>query len=303
LFQGLEIEKAKQNIREQIERAGSGLLSLPAGEANEAEARIRELVALYPDPEVYRVAMRFFEFRRQHEEATKFALRVLDFLPGDDEATMEVARTVLSTDAGFRFGLAGRPERSTEEDFRRLIAIAERAYERGSLGLKQKVRLAATLEHSSNVSKSYEIACECLSSKNLTESDARNTVLGIAARTAMKLGKKEEAAKLIAGLPVSQLTSGLALVAIRLKLDAKERESAFEIAKAVLSSDYDSELLELAVRLATELGRKNEIEEAIKVNRDVQMHALHHPEMLWELERFGFDVDELRERTRKRRRV
>ena len=51
LFQGLDVKVAQTSIREKIEQAERGLLSCSP---SEAEARIREMVALYPDPEVYR---------------------------------------------------------------------------------------------------------------------------------------------------------------------------------------------------------------------------------------------------------
>src|SRR5439155_26535783 len=49
LFQGLDVKVAQTSIREKIEQTEKGLLSCTP---SEAEARIREMVALYPDPEV-----------------------------------------------------------------------------------------------------------------------------------------------------------------------------------------------------------------------------------------------------------
>ena len=70
LFQGLDVEVARKSIRAEIERTESGLLSCSA---EEAEARIREMVALYPDAEVYRRAMRFFQIGKESKDATLLA--------------------------------------------------------------------------------------------------------------------------------------------------------------------------------------------------------------------------------------
>jgi MinD-like ATPase involved in chromosome partitioning or flagellar assembly len=95
LFQGLDVEVAKKSIRAEIERTETGLLSCTA---EEAEARIREMVALYPDIEVYRRAMRFFELRQKSEDAALLALRVLDLSGDDRDAQLQVARYVLRRD-------------------------------------------------------------------------------------------------------------------------------------------------------------------------------------------------------------
>ena len=130
LFQGLDVKVAQTSIREKIEQAERGLLSCSP---SEAEARIREMVALYPDPEVYRRAMRFFELTRRAEEAALFALRLLDLLPNDEEAQMQVARAVLQEDFSILEGPGKRSHQRLRKaaDVKKLVSTAERRLEEG----------------------------------------------------------------------------------------------------------------------------------------------------------------------------
>jgi hypothetical protein len=172
-----------------------------------------------------------------------------------------------------------------------LVRIAERAYGSGELTLTQKVRLSGLLDEMGDTAKSFRIATECLSAKDTVDEGVRESVLAIAARTAMKLGKKEEAESLIAGIPASRLMGELGLVAFRLKLDSGDRDGAFEIAKSILSRDFSIRVLEPAAELAAELGLKAELEEVMKLNPEIKMRIKHNPELLWELNRLGFDLD------------
>jgi MinD-like ATPase involved in chromosome partitioning or flagellar assembly len=300
LFQGLDVDVAQTSIREKIEQAERGLLSCSP---SDAEARIREMVALYPDPEVYRRAMRFFELTRRSEESALFALRLLDLLSNDEEAQLQVAKVVLHDD----FRILEAPGRRSHQrlrkatDVKRLISITECAYKMGKLSIQERVRFADLLEDVENWPRSFEVAMECFKSEELANADLRITATGIAARTAMKLGKKEEAAKLITGIPASRLSPGLGQVAIQLKLDSGEKEAAFQLGKAVLSRDLVPGIMSIMLPLAQELQRQNELQELLRMHPDFEMRKSHSPEMRWELQRFGFDVDELYERVARRR--
>ena len=300
LFQGLDIKVAQTSIREKIEQTERGLLSCSP---SDAEARIREMVALYPDPEVYRRAMRFFELTRRSEEAALFALRLLDLLPNDREAQRQVAKVVLDDDFRIREVHGRRPHQRLRKaaDPKRLVSIAECAYKQGELSIPDRVRLADLLEDIGNWSKSFEVAMECLKSDDLANSDIRIVAAGIATRTAMKLGKKDEAAKLIAGIPASRLGSELGHVAIQLKLDSGDREAAFQLGKAILSRGFVPGILSTILPLAQELQRQSEVQELVRMNPEFEMRMSHDPELRWELQRFGFDVDELHERGTRRR--
>lgn len=304
LFQGLNVEVAQESIREEIERTEKGLLSNPFP-SKEAEAKIREMVALYPHPEVYRRAMRFFELTRRSDEASLFGVRLLDLMPDDREAQLQVARFVLNSDVSIRHGFLGKRQRrlSRAVDVAHLVTIAERAYSTGELTVEEKVRLADLLEDMEEHAKSFQVAKECLESEEFDDSDVRTHAMGIAARTAMKLGKNEDAAKLVAAIPASRLRGGLASVAIQLKLEANDKDGAFELAKEVLSRDLVPGIIGSAAELAQELGRQTELEEVILVNPEFEPRARHNPEILWELERHGFEIGDLRERHAGARRV
>ncbi|MGO8903139.1 MAG: KGGVGR-motif variant AAA ATPase [Isosphaeraceae bacterium] len=296
LFQGLDVKVAQTSIREKIEQAERGLLSCSP---SEAEARIREMVALYPDPEVYRRAMRFFELTRRSEEAALFALRLLDLLPNDDEAQIQVARAVLQEDFRIQEGSAKRSHQRLRKaaDAKRLVSIAERAYKTGRLSIQERIRLADLLKDIDNWARSFEVAMECLKSEENTNAEARILATGIAARTAMKLGKKDEAAKLIAGIPPSRLGGGLASVAIQLKRESGDVEGAFQLGRAMLSRDLTPGLMPTILQLARELGRQSEVLELMRAHPEFEVRRMHDPEFRWELQRFGFDVGEFPDRS------
>ncbi|NQU19737.1 MAG: AAA family ATPase [Candidatus Nealsonbacteria bacterium] len=302
LFQGLDVEVAQESIREEIERTEKGLLSCSA---NEAEVRIREMVALFPHPEVYRRAMRFFELTRRPDEASIFGLRLLELLPDNKEAQLQVARFVLHSDINVRHGALGRQYGQLFEkvDIRHLVAIAERAYATGDLLVEEKVRLADLLEDLKEHAKSFQIAKDCLEFDEFGDPDVRSTAMGIAARTAMKLGKKEEAAKLVASIPLGRLRGTLANVAVQLKVDAGDKDEAFELSKAILSRGFTPGIIGTAAELARELQRQNELEEVIHLNPELESGILRNSESMWELEQHGFDVSGFHEQARAARRV
>jgi MinD-like ATPase involved in chromosome partitioning or flagellar assembly len=300
LFQGLNVEVAQKSIREEIERSEKGLLSCTPAEA---EARIRELAALYPHPEVFRRAMRFFNLTRRPEEASIFALRLLDLLPDDIEAQVQFAHFVLKRDAffavqgenivfrhpGWERDLARRLSESV--DARRMVSISERAYATGQLSVKEKVSLANMLEDLGENEKSYQIAKKSIGSAEMIdeEPELHLEAMGIAARTAMKLGNKEEAANLVSKLPITRLGGGLGNLAIQLKIEAGDKEGAFEIAKAILSRKLYDPVIKSAIKLAEELGRRQELEDLMRTHPDLEKGKRISPEIVAEFERIGFD--------------
>jgi MinD-like ATPase involved in chromosome partitioning or flagellar assembly len=301
LFQGLDVKVAQTSIREKIEQAEKGLLSCSP---SDAEARIREMVALYPDPEVYRRAMRFFDLRRQSEETALFALRLLDLLPDDREAQLQVAKVILHEDFHIHEGPTKRSHQRLRKaaDIKRLIFIAECADKTSKLSIQERIRLANKLEDMSDYAKSFRIAMECLKSDELGNEEAQIEAKGIAARTALKLGKKDEVTKLITSIPPSRLGGGsLGTFAIQLKLENGDKEGAFQIAKAILSRGFVPGMIPNFLQLAQELGRQSEVQELIRANPEFEMRVMHDPEVHWEFQRYGFDLEEYHERTSRRR--
>jgi hypothetical protein len=247
--------------------------------------------------------MRFFELTRRSEEAALFGLRLLDLLPNDEEAQRQVAKVVLQEDFHIHEAPTKRSHQRLRKaaDFKRLASIAECAYKTGKLSIQERVRLADLFEDIDDNVKSFEIAIECLKSEELGNADARIQAIGIAARTAMKLGKKDEAAKLVATIPVSRLSGGLGNVAIQLKLENGDKEGAFQIGKSILSRELIPGVMPTILQLSHDLGRQNEIQDLIRLNPEFEMRAMHDPEMRFELQRFGFDLDEFPDRATRRR--
>src|SRR5688572_10023168 len=114
------------------------------------------MVALYPDAEVYRRAMRFFDLRQKPEDAAVLALRVLDLAADDQDAQHQVARYVLRRDSHFS---SMRTARGIAEvaDIRRLMSIAERAYAAQRLSTVDTIKLADLLEDLDEHAKSFQI--------------------------------------------------------------------------------------------------------------------------------------------------
>jgi MinD-like ATPase involved in chromosome partitioning or flagellar assembly len=284
LFQGLDVAVAQDSIREEIARTEQGLLSCTP---EEADSRIRELVALFPHPEVYRRAMRFFNLTRRHDEAFSFGLKLLDLAPDDTEAQLQVSRFALAKD-NLGLSLARRLRGRVTEgvNVERVVSIAERAYESGQLSAGEKVRLADLLEDVEDYEKSFHVAMSCLQAEECSDADLRITAMGIAGRTAMKLGKREKAAEIISEIPASRLRGSLANLAIELKCEAGEKEAAFELAKTVLTGGSHPAVLQTALSLATELDRVTEIESVIRTIAEKEP-LVHSHEFQWELQRAG----------------
>lgn len=296
LFEGLNVKAAEESIKAKIAETEQGLLSC---KPSEAEARIRDLVALYPHPEVYRRAMRFFNLTRRHEKAAVFGVRLLELVPDDVEALSQVASFFLHGDHNPRHGVVDRSHRQLLEaaDFHRLLHIAERAYRAGELSVGERIRLADLLEDVGENVRSFQIAKETLENDDVEEPEQRLNALCIAARTALEIGKIEEATSFVSQIPPSGLRGRLALFAIQLKIEAGDLESAFELAKLVFSRSFSPGLIDTAVELADKLGRRKELEMVIRSNPALEDLARHDPETLWKLKRHGFQVPELRERS------
>jgi len=297
LFQGLDVEVARESIREEIERYEKGLLSCTPPQA---EARIREMVALYPDPEIYRRAMRFFDLTRRPEEACMFGVKLLDMRPHDEEAESRVARFFLAEDQGNVSRLTGRRRtpKATVLDVQRLLEIAEHAYKRGLLSSTETVRLADALEDVRNYEKSFQIATACLELSEIDD-DARFGAIATAARTAKRLGKNEVASKLVAQLPPQHVASStLGPIAVQAKLDGGDEESAFELAKFILSQHPDGDVMRMAGEIAVKLDRQPELQELIQMQ--LEMGNINDPESLWRLEQLGFTVGQERRRPSRR---
>jgi len=290
LFQGLDVQVAEKSIKAEIERTERGLLSVSP---QEAEARIREMVALYPHPEVYRRAMRFFDLRSKPAEAVQFGLRLLDLLPQDMEALSHIAYYVLGDEFRFRRGF---PRKVADlGDMRHLLVIAEKAKQLGLLTATHKLRLAMSFERLGIHVKSFAIATEILHTEELDDEEIRSEATDIAIRTAIALGYKEEANKLLNELPPSQLQETTAFAAIDFLVQEGQKEKAFEVVKSVLLMNHASpSVLTTGLRLGRELGRTAEVIRIIRSNPHIQ-HDLANTEFALEVRRAGFSLADLRD--------
>jgi MinD-like ATPase involved in chromosome partitioning or flagellar assembly len=282
LFYGLDLENASDGIQSEIERISSNLLFSSSPE--ESERQVLGLVALYPHPDVYRAAMHFFQHERKPEEIRSFAWKLFELMPDDDEAQSVLANSYLSP--------TSRSSRLRENDKKDAIRVLEPLWKKGKLTAKQSTQFAHFLEDAEQYSKSFDIAfsiCE----EAPSDLGIRNRARAIAARTAFKLGKRSVAAELIESLPLEQLDSSLALVAVEIRISSGDLDGAFEIAKVALVQDFSPILLRQAVSLATQLGRKDELEEATRNSREFQLFS-RQPNFRREVRQLGLSglVDE-----------
>jgi hypothetical protein len=293
LFKGLDVEMAEVSIREEIERTEKGLLSCTPAEA---ESRIRDMVALYPHPEVYRRAMRFFNLTRRSEEAAIFGIHLLDLVPADVEAQLQATRFLLEGNIHFHQGtIVARRRVLTRQlmevaDVDRWISIAWSAWGTGQLSMKEKVKLAQKLEEMEGDLYANFIAKACLDSGAIDDSDLRIEAMEVAARTAMKLGNKDEAAKLLTDIPIGRLQGKPAALAIEFKIEAGGKKEAFELARTILKRNLDPWVVDIAIKLAHELGRVKEIEDLIRHHPEVRRGD---PQVISMLEHYGMDVSGL----------
>lgn len=274
LFYGLNLKLASDGIQSEIERISSSLLFSPSPE--ESERKVLELVALYPHPDVYRAAMHFFQHERKFEEVTSFAWKLFDLVPDDDEAQSVLADIYLSRTRHFRFRL------SDKKDATRVLGAL---WEKGKLNARDSTIYANLLEDLEQYSNSFEIAfsiCEDMQVKN----EIRNRARAIAARTALKLGRRNEAISLVESLPLEQIDNSLALLVLELRKSSGDLDGAFETAKVVLSQDLNLPLLKEAVSLANQLGRSVELEEAVRSSKEFPFYS-RQSEFKREFEQLG----------------
>ena len=80
--------------------------------------------------------------------------------------------------------------------------MAQSVYRRGELTVGESIRLADILEDMNQQELAHGVIKSCLEME-IEDAEMRITAMGIAARTAMKLGKTDTAASLISQIPTS----------------------------------------------------------------------------------------------------
>ncbi|QSJ18390.1 AAA family ATPase [Nostoc sp. UHCC 0702] len=249
LFNGLNLELFSENIRAEIEQIGSELLF--SSSLEKVEKNVLELVAFYPHPEVYRAAMRFFRLRENTEKLRFFGCKLLDLLPTDEEAQQILAESYLSE------------RKLDKQDKKKAVRVIDSLWQKEELNSEQSLRYAEILEDIEEYSKSFNVAFLLCDDEKL-DNDIQLQAKLIAARTAIKLGQNEIAARLIPHIPPKQLGGSLIFLAIETLRDNGDLENAFESAKQFIRREYNPVVIEQAARLAYQLNRVKELEEAIR---------------------------------------
>lgn len=249
LFYGLNLELSSENIQNEIEQIGSQLLF--SSSLEKSEKNVLALVALYPHPEVYRAAMRFFRLREKPEEVRNFGWELLNLLPSDEEAQRILAESYLAE------------RKLDKQDKKKAVRVIDPLWQRGELKLEQAVRYADILEDLEEYTKSLDIALPLCDDESL-DADTQIQAKLIASQTALKLGQSEIAARLIPDIPPKQLGGSLIFLAIETLRDNGDLDGAFESAKQFIRRDYNPTVIEQGARLAHQLNRLKELEDAIR---------------------------------------
>ena len=253
LFHGLDIELASVVIQSAIDEAITRLLVDPEEESRD---RILELATLYPHPDAYRTAMRFFDLVKQKEQMRKYGWKLLNLVPDDIESQRMLARSYLSERGFYR----RRPDRRGD-DWERPLLVISSLWQREELTVEEQLRFADMLEDVRENQRSLEIALPLVTDERLG-SDLREEALGIAARTAQGLGRTEVLKDFVARIPTQDWPPPVLAAAVELREEAGDSASAFELAKRYLEQErtVTVKVLERAAHLAHQLNRVEELE-------------------------------------------
>ncbi|MEH2465457.1 hypothetical protein [Nostoc sp.] len=145
----MNLELSSENIRAEIEQIGSRLLF--SSSLEKLEKNVLELVALYPHPDVYRTAMRFFRLRENTEKLRSFGWELLELLPTDQEAQQILAESYLSE------------RKLDKQDKKKAVRVIDSLWQREELNSEQAVRYADILEdieeYSKRMSEKSKMSC------------------------------------------------------------------------------------------------------------------------------------------------
>ena len=259
LFYGLNIDLASVGIQDAINEATSKLLVDPE---DESQDRILELATLYPHPDAYRTAMRFFDLVKQKEQVRKYGWKLLNLVPGDIESQRFLARSYLSEDGYFR-----RSSSRYDADVDSILSVISRIWRRSELNPEEQLRFADMLEDARDHKRSLDIALPLVADEDLDD-DSREEAFEIAVRTAQWLERTDVLWKLVESIPTEDWTPTVLAVAVELQEEVGEFDAAFEFAKMHLERDITDEMLGRAARLAHQLNRIGELEEALRSSED-----------------------------------
>jgi hypothetical protein len=263
LFYGLNVQVADENIRAEIDRAARGLLTKSP---EESEKAISELVALYPHPEAFRTAMRFFRLVNKPDRMRAAAWRLLDFAPDDEEAEENLVASYLNN----------RPEMNDIREKRNAVRALERRFRKGQLDQRAKGVLASNLEDLQRFPEAFDVASK-LAAEEGPQDEIRIRARTIAARSALRLKNEAAARELVDKIPTGWLGGQLARLAIEMRREAGDETAAFDLSLDVLRRSLDPSLILTAGRLARRLERVPDLEAAIRGSEEFSTIKIRRP--------------------------
>jgi len=218
LFQSLKLDLASDRIKVQIDQTTKSLLQQP----EQAEGKVRSLVALYPSVDSYRTAMRFFVVAQQPQEVKRFAWRILNTEPDDIEAHKLLAKTYIE------IPIADTGERKD----------ALRAFkwlnEHNGMTAQEGLRYADLLEDDLAYQKSLDVATRVMDDEALNP-DQKAAAKMIAVRAAVHLEKRDLAIQLALQLPRDKTTGTVGTLLVEHYAERNDFQKALEIGKFVLA--------------------------------------------------------------------
>lgn len=243
LFYGLNIELAEKNILAEIERTSKNILLVPP---EESEKQILELVALYPHPEAYRTAMRFFRLLKNRKETINFALKLFELIPSDEEVQRVLARYYLAQKNWLL-----NPD---DINIQNVIGAIEPLCQRNELSPEEIITYASLLLCVEDYNKSLQLVLPYCEDEQLDTYLPFHDTL-IAFQTAFYSA---------VNLNQSELANKLALSALERFQEVESSEGALHFAKQLLGCHASLLLLEKAVFLARKVGKVDQLEEELK---------------------------------------
>lgn len=253
LFAGMNVDISGEIIEKQIEDVSKKLL---LSRATDAIQSLEELAALYPHPDVYRAVMRFYHFTKDSDNIEKFAWKLLDIIPEDDEAEMLLA------------------SRYTEKYYwdsdtkNKAIQILDSVRQRGKLGAKGLLKLAKELYENEEYQKSLDVARELLETEKPDDE-----ALVIAAKSAFKSGQEEEGFIFVNSISdMNEIRDNeLIQILVDQPTDQKEElERLFNFACQRLKRDFSRSLTRSAAIIAKRIGKIAELELALLQSEELQ---------------------------------
>ncbi|CAD5918405.1 ATPase involved in chromosome partitioning-like protein (Modular protein) [Planktothrix tepida] len=243
LFYGLNIELADKNIREQVENISKSLLSLPP---QETEKRILEIAAMYPHPEVYRTAMRFFYFTKNEEAWINYGFKMVDLIPNDEEADNLLTNKL----SEILSNISDKNKMETRKDkklIENVLKFVEKRWIQGKLEPEKIEIFASFLADIGNYKKSLELVLPLCNRVQLD--DITHIYIRL---TAVKAASKDNQ---------PELAEKLSLVALSL---CKDKLEICYVSQEIFKYFYSKPVLQIAVDLAYKFDGIDDLVEVLQ---------------------------------------